>query len=118
MSTDQFVIDGICHPYNFSEENLKGRFGRIFDDVLYAFHPLLNLLETASSKDEWQHDWQNDKFLATMFLSPPIAEETGGSYRRQSMEPRRGVGGSGKKMESTPQDERHAAFGETKGVPA
>ncbi len=30
----QFVMDGICHPYNFSEENLKGRFGRIFNDVL------------------------------------------------------------------------------------
>jgi len=38
------VIDGICHPYNFSEENLKGRFERIFNDVLYAFHPLLKNL--------------------------------------------------------------------------
>ena len=37
-----FVIDGVCHPYNFSEENLKSRFGRIFNDVLFAFHPLLN----------------------------------------------------------------------------
>ena len=34
MASDQFVIDGICHPYNFSEENLKGRFGRIFNDML------------------------------------------------------------------------------------
>ncbi len=41
MATEQFVIDGICHPYNFSPENLNGRFGRIFNDVLYAFHPLL-----------------------------------------------------------------------------
>ena len=40
------MIDGICHPYNFSEENLKGRFGRIFNDVLYAFHPLLKNLGT------------------------------------------------------------------------
>ena len=24
MATDQFVVDGNCHPYNFSEENLKG----------------------------------------------------------------------------------------------
>jgi hypothetical protein len=71
MSTDQFVIDGIYHPYNFSEENLKGLFGRIFNDVLDAFHPLLNLPETALSKDEWQHYTQNDKFLGTMFLSPP-----------------------------------------------
>jgi hypothetical protein len=44
-----FVIDGICHPYNFSEENLRGRFGRIFNDVLYAFHPLLTPPETALS---------------------------------------------------------------------
>lgn len=46
MAADQFVIDGVCHPYNFSEENLKGRFGRIFKDVLYAFHPLLKNLGT------------------------------------------------------------------------
>ncbi len=35
------MIDGICHPYNFSEENLRGRFGcifthRIFGDVYAA----------------------------------------------------------------------------------
>ena len=29
MATEEFVIDGICRPYNFLEENLKGRFGRI-----------------------------------------------------------------------------------------
>src|ERR671939_1561515 len=63
-----FVIDGVCHPYNFSEENLRGRFGRIFNDVLYAFHPLLNPPDTVLSKEEWQHDWQNDEFLETMFL--------------------------------------------------
>ncbi len=42
MATDQFVIHGISHPYTFSQENPNGRFGRIFNDVLYAFHPLLN----------------------------------------------------------------------------
>ena len=57
MATDQFVIDGICHPYNFSQENLNGRFGRIFNDVHYAFHPLNNPPETALSEDEWEHDW-------------------------------------------------------------
>jgi len=50
--------------------------------VPYAFHPLLNPPETVPSKDEWQHDWQNDEFLEPMFLesetdmacvhSPPI----------------------------------------------
>jgi hypothetical protein len=68
VATGQFVIDGICHPYYFSEENLKGRFGCIFNDVLYAFHPLLNPPETALSKDEWQHDWHNEEVLQTMFL--------------------------------------------------
>ena len=67
MTSGRFAIDGIFHPYNFSEENLKGRFERIFNDGLYAFYPLLNPPETALSKDEWQHDWQNDEFLTTMF---------------------------------------------------
>jgi NAD(P)-dependent dehydrogenase (short-subunit alcohol dehydrogenase family) len=40
-----------CHRYNFSEENLKGRFGRIFNDVLYAFHPLLKNLGTPADVD-------------------------------------------------------------------
>ena len=44
-------------------ENLNGRFGRIFNDVLYAFHPPLNPPETVLSKEEWQQDWQNDEFL-------------------------------------------------------
>ena len=26
---DRFVIDGVCHPYNFSPENQRGRFGRL-----------------------------------------------------------------------------------------
>ncbi len=68
MASDRFVIDGIAHPYNFSEENLNGRFGRIFNDILYAFHPLINPPETVLSKDEWQHDWQTDEFMETMFL--------------------------------------------------
>ena len=68
MATDQFVIDGISHPYTFSQENPNGRFGRILNDVLYAFHPLLNPPETVLSKEEWQHEWQNYEFLETMLL--------------------------------------------------
>ncbi len=89
MAADQFVIDGICHPYNFSEENLRGRFGRIFNNVLYAFHPLLTPPEVALSKDEWEHDWQNDEFMETMLLesdtdmvcvhSIPVLAESNGS---------------------------------------
>jgi predicted TIM-barrel fold metal-dependent hydrolase len=68
MASEHFVIDGICHPYNFSEDNLVGRFGRIFNDILYGFHPLINPPNTVMSKDEWQHDWQTDEFVETMFL--------------------------------------------------
>ena len=52
MTSSRFAIDGVCHPYNFSEENLKGRFGRIINNVLYAFHPLSNPSETTLSKGE------------------------------------------------------------------
>ncbi len=68
MATDQFVIDGISHPYTFSQEHPNGRFERILNDVLYALHPLLNPPETVLSKEEWQHDWQPDEFLETMLL--------------------------------------------------
>src|SRR5215213_3719978 len=68
MASDQFVIDGIFHPYNFSEVNLRGRFGRLFNDVLWAFHPLLTPPEVALSKDECGHDWQNDECRETMRL--------------------------------------------------
>ena len=68
MATNQFVIDSISHPYTFSQESPNGRLGRIFNDVLHAFHPLLNPPEIMLSKEEWQHDWQNDEFLETMLL--------------------------------------------------
>lgn len=42
MASRQFVIDGIAYPYNFSEENPNGRFGRIINDIIYTFHPLIN----------------------------------------------------------------------------
>jgi hypothetical protein len=52
MASDQFVIDGICRLYNFLEANLKGRFGRIFNDVHCVFHSLINPPESVLSKDE------------------------------------------------------------------
>ncbi len=64
----QFVIDGVCHPYNFSEENLRGRFERIFNDVLFSFYPPTDRPDTMLTKDEWQHNWQNDEFLESMLL--------------------------------------------------
>ncbi len=61
-----FVIDGICHPYDLPERGLRGCFGYIFNDVLYAFHPPIN--PAVLSKEEWQHDRRNDEFVETMFL--------------------------------------------------
>jgi uncharacterized protein len=82
VATDQFVIDGISPPYTFSQESPNGRLGRIFNNVLHAFHPLLNPPKTMLRKEEWQHDWQNDELVETMLLesdtdvacvqSPPI----------------------------------------------
>ena len=40
--TRPFIIDGVCHPYNFAPENLNGRFGRIFNDVMNSYHPVVN----------------------------------------------------------------------------
>ena len=45
MAGDQVVIDGVWHPYNFSEETPNGRFGQIFNSVLYAFDPLVRRAE-------------------------------------------------------------------------
>lgn len=63
-----FVIDGVCHPYNFAHENLNGRFGRIFNDVMHSFHPLVNPPGRALSREEWERDWQPQEFIETMLL--------------------------------------------------
>ena len=63
-----FIIDGVCHPYNFAEENLNGRFGKIFNDVMFSFHPLVNPQGAALSRPEWEHDWQPAEFIETMLL--------------------------------------------------
>ena len=63
-----FIIDGVCHPYNFAQSNLNGRFGQIFNDVMHSFHPLVNPLGAALSREEWEHDWQPQEFVETMLL--------------------------------------------------
>jgi uncharacterized protein len=63
-----FTIDGVCHPYNFAKENLNGRFGRIFNDVMHSFHPLVNPPGRAMSRQEWERDWQPQEFIETMLL--------------------------------------------------
>lgn len=63
-----FVIDGVCHPYNFQHANLNGRYGRSFNDVMYSFHPLVNPVGQALSREEWERDWQPQEFIETMLL--------------------------------------------------
>lgn len=67
-----FTIDGTCHPYNFSPENLKGRFGQGFADVLYSYHPNVNPPEVALSREEWGRDWQAREFVDTMLLESDL----------------------------------------------
>lgn len=67
-----FLIDGTCHPYNFSEKNLKGRFGKGFADVLFSYHPNVNPPGVALSRQEWNRDWQPQEFVETMFLESDL----------------------------------------------
>lgn len=66
--TDRFVIDGVCHPYNFAPENQRGRFGRIFTDVMHSYYPLVNPPEIQFSREQWEREWQPEEFLETMLL--------------------------------------------------
>jgi predicted TIM-barrel fold metal-dependent hydrolase len=63
-----FVIDGVCHPYNFSPENENGRFGKIFNDVLYSYHPAVNPPGVALSRQQWSRRWEAREFVETMLL--------------------------------------------------
>ncbi len=67
MSKDRFIIDGVCHPYNFAKENLKGFFGKAFADTLYSYHPVVNG-DIALSREEWDYEWGGDEFMETMIL--------------------------------------------------
>lgn len=64
----RFVVDGVCHPYNFAPENQRGRFGRLFTDVMYSYHPLVNPPEVALTREQWEREWQPEEFLETMLL--------------------------------------------------
>jgi uncharacterized protein len=65
---DRFIIDGVCHPYNFAPENQLGRFGKLFTDVMYSYHPLVNPPGIAFDRDTWEREWQPDEFIDTMLL--------------------------------------------------
>jgi predicted TIM-barrel fold metal-dependent hydrolase len=66
--TNAFVIDGVCHPYNFAPENQNGRFGEIFTDVLYSYHPAINPPGVALSRQDWSRRWESREFVETMLL--------------------------------------------------
>lgn len=69
--TRPFVIDGVCHPYNFSRANLQGRFGEMFSDALYSYYPYVNPPEIAFSREQWEREWQPEEFIETMLLESP-----------------------------------------------
>ncbi len=65
--SETLIIDGVCHPYNFSPENVRGRFGEQFADVMHSFHPNINP-PGHLTRDEWNREWQVDEFMGTMLL--------------------------------------------------
>ena len=65
---NRFIVDGVCHPYNFSPENQRGRFGKLFTDVMHSYYPLVNPPEIQFSREEWEREWQTDEFIDTMLL--------------------------------------------------
>ena len=68
--SDPFVVDAVCHPYNFTPENLNGRYGQMFTDVMYSAYPLINPGHRLT-REEWERDWQPDEFIETMLLESP-----------------------------------------------
>ncbi|MES1943929.1 amidohydrolase 2 [Salinisphaera sp. PC39] len=63
-----FVIDGVCHPYNFSPANTRGRFGEMFSESLYSYFPYVNPPEIQFPKEAWLREWQPEEFIETMLL--------------------------------------------------
>jgi predicted TIM-barrel fold metal-dependent hydrolase len=65
---ERFIVDGVCHPYNFAPDNQRGRFGRLFTDVMHSYYPLVNPPEIQFSREQWEREWQTDEFIDTMLL--------------------------------------------------
>lgn len=66
--SERFIIDGVCHPYNFAPDNQRGRFGKLFTDVMYSYYPLVNPPEIQFSREEWEREWGTEEFIDTMLL--------------------------------------------------
>ena len=41
------IIDGVSHAYQLNPENFRGRYGQIFADVMWSFHPVCSLVRGA-----------------------------------------------------------------------
>ena len=65
---ERFIVDGVCHPYNFSTQNQRGRFGKLFTDVMYSYYPLVNPPELAFDHEVWEREWGTEEFIDTMLL--------------------------------------------------
>lgn len=65
---ERFIIDGVCHPYNFASDNQRGRFGKLFTDVMHSYYPLVNPPEIQFTRAQWEREWQTEEFIDTMLL--------------------------------------------------
>jgi predicted TIM-barrel fold metal-dependent hydrolase len=65
---EPFIIDGVSHAYQLNEDNFVGRYGEIFANVMWSFHPVCTPPDRALTRDQWMHDWQADEFMETVFL--------------------------------------------------
>lgn len=64
---NSLIIDGVCHPYNFSPQNIRGRFGEKFAQVMHSFHPNVNP-PGHLTPEEWYREWGVEDFIGTMLL--------------------------------------------------
>jgi uncharacterized protein len=65
-----FVADAVAHPYNFTAENQRGRYGRAFTDVMWSAYPIINP-DRRLTREQWERDWGVDEFVETMLLESP-----------------------------------------------
>ncbi|MFA4928054.1 MAG: amidohydrolase family protein [Patulibacter sp.] len=62
------IVDAVCHPYNFTAENQRGRYGQMFTDVMWSAYPYINPPDQQMTREQWTRDWGTDEFIETMLL--------------------------------------------------
>jgi predicted TIM-barrel fold metal-dependent hydrolase len=63
-----FVLDGVSHAYQVNPENWRNRYGQIFSEVMWSFHPVCVPPEAQLTKEQWLRDWQAEDLAETVFL--------------------------------------------------